>query len=188
MPENERSAPSRPTQSSAPAPSTTEQQLSAAMAALAESNARIAALMEKQSEYNAEALRISPRRRKTLAEYLKEKPRKRLLHEVYQNGRLVNPAGLSIETIKKLDGLATGKYADGMVDVMRIKDGVDGIATRIHIFYRNRSLEQRMLFYMKFPTFTAIVNAIANEMAALGIEPVVDKIADPPEDDAADSK
>jgi hypothetical protein len=153
-----------------------ETQLAAAMAKIAE-------LMERQTEYNEFAKQNAPRRKKTMQEYLQEKPRKRLLHAVYQNGRLVNPAGLSKETIQRLDTFATGKYCDGLLDVVRIKDGVDGISSRIHIIYNNKSIEQRMQFYMRFPTFTAIVDAVVAEMAARGIAPVMEKAADPIEDE-----
>lgn len=163
----------------AAAPMTTEQQLSLTMAALAESNKRIADLMEQQAAYNREALKIAPRRRKTMGEYLQEKPRKRLLHDVYQNGHLVNPKGLSKDTIELLDTLATGTYCDGLVQVVRIKDGLNGVNSRIHIVYNNKSIEQRMVVYMRFPTFTKMVNEIATEMKALGIAPVKEAVADP---------
>lgn len=202
MADNTRSESTARVQPTAPAAASTSvapATLEAAIAALAQSQAKIAELMERQAEYNAEALRIAPRRRRTLVEYLKEKPRKRLLHEVFQNGRLVNPAGLSVETIKKLDTIAAGSYADGMLRVMRIKDGVDGVATRIHIFYSNKTLEQRMQFYMRFPTFTEIVNTIVNEMAGRAkwneekqeyenpaFAPVHDKVAEPLEEEVTE--
>lgn len=203
MADTERQTPARSAQgTTAPAvPSTLE----AALIALANSQSQIADLLAKQADYNAEALRIAPRRRKTMAEYLKEHPRKRLKHEVYQNGRLVNPAGLSRETIDKLDTLASGRYAEGMVQVVRLRDGVDGRSTRIHIFYSNKTLEQRMLFYMKFPTFTKLVNTIVDEMATLrgpvvednedptkrvyknqSYAPVYDTVADPVEEEVAE--
>lgn len=161
--------------SSSSSPSATETQLAAALAALASSQTKIAELMERQTDYNEFAKQNAVRRRRTMAEYLAEKPRKRLLHEVYQNGRLVNPGGLSVETLRKLDTLATGKYADGAVDVIRVRDGINGVNSRIHIVYSNRSVEQRMAFYMKFPTFTDLVTAVVAEMAARGIAPVMDE-------------
>jgi hypothetical protein len=183
LPENTRtSAPSNtPVQSAPaqPAPTTMEALLAQTLSQLSASNAKIAELMEKQTAQNEFAQKNAPRRKKTMAEYLIEKPRKRLLHEAFQNGRLVNPKGLSRATLEKLDTLNSGHYADGMVDVVRIKDGVEGINSRIHIVYNNKTLEQRIMFYMRFRTFTELVNAIADEMVARDIPPVHDKAADP---------
>lgn len=171
--------------SSTPAPAATLSPLETVMAALAESQAKIAALMEQQAAYNKEALKIAPRRKKTMGEYLEERKKrgggKRLLHNVYQNGRLVNPSGLSQETINLLDTLDTGKYCDGMIDVVRIRDGVEGINDRIHLMYNNGSVEERMTFYMRFPSFTKIVTDIAAEMTALGKPPVHSKAPNPVE-------
>ena len=145
-------------------------QLAEAQTRNAESNARIAELMEQQALYNKEALKIAPRRKKTMPEYLAERKKrgggKQLLHDVYQNGRLVNPSGLSDDTIKLLDTLATGSYCDGMVDVVRRREGPEGIGTRIHLRYNNGTIEERMQFYMRFPSFTKLVKDIAAEMAA----------------------
>lgn len=168
------------TAQAAPSPAmSTEQMLATALTALSDSNAKIASLMEKQTDYNEFAKQNAPRRRVTMAEHLATNPPKRLLHEVYQNGRLVNPAGLSLATIKRLDTIATGQYCDGLVDVVRIKAGVNGLHSRIHIIYSNKSIEQRMVFYMRFPSFTKIVNDITDEMVAREIAPVNEPSADP---------
>jgi hypothetical protein len=129
---------------------------------LAESQAMIAKLLANQA-------RVLPRRRKTLREFLKERPQKRLIRPVFQNGREVNPAGLSDETIKRLDTVATGIYGNGMLNVIRL---TDGLHSRIHIMYSNKSIEQRMAFYMQFPSFTSIVNTVVSEMKARGVEPI----------------
>lgn len=158
------------------APASVESQLAAAMAKIAE-------LMERQTEYNKFAKENTQRRKKTMGEYLKEHPRKRLLHEVFQNGRPVNPAGLSKATIERLDTLASGRYCDGLIDVVRISDGVGGITSRIHIFYNNKDLGQRMMFYMRFPTFTKIVDEVVSEMAARNIKPIHEPSVDPVEEE-----
>ena len=163
---------------------------------LAASQAKMSELMEQQAAYNKAALKIAPRRKKTMAEYLRERNArgvtKHLPHIVYQNGREVNPSGLSKETIATLDTLATGKYCDGMVDVIRIQDGIDGIGSRIHLCYNNGTIEERMLFYMRFPTFTKLVQDIAAEMAVRAMKdgkpdpsspfaPIIEKGRDKPE-------
>jgi hypothetical protein len=180
-------------QTAAPAATpTVEQLLVATLAQLAqanqqnaESNARIATLMEAQAKHNDKILKIAPRRRKSMQEYLAEKKQKGQLkflrHDVYQNGRLVRPNGLSQATIDVLDTLNTGSYSDGAVDVIRIRDGVDGRNSRIHIMYNNKTIEERMMFYMKFPTFTKIVETIAAEMKARDIAFVNEVGQDPPE-------
>jgi hypothetical protein len=174
---NQTAAPAAPAAAPAAAPS-----YETLLSMFVQSQQQIAQLLERQAAYNEEALKIAPRRKKSMEEYLKEKPRKRLLHEVYQNGRLVNPAGLSWDTIKLLDTLAPGTYAEGMVDVIRVKDGLNGVNSRIHIIYSNKHDAQRMEFNMRFPTFTKLVQTIAAEMAALGIKPVKDDVADPIEE------
>jgi hypothetical protein len=159
--------------------------LAAALALLAESQVKMTQLMEQQAAYNKAALRLAPRRKKSMGEYLKErndKGRSKFLpHIVYQNGREVNPSGLSPETINVLDTLATGKYCDGIIDVIRISDGPEGVNSRIHLCYNNGTIEERMVFYMRFPTFTKIVQDISAEMASRGIAPVVEKGRDKPE-------
>lgn len=159
--------------------------LATALTMLAESQVKMTQLMEQQAAYNKAALRIAPRRKKSMGEYLKErndKGRSKFLpHIVYQNGREVNPSGLSVETINVLDTLATGKYCDGIIDVVRVSDGPEGVNSRIHLCYNNGTIEERMTFYMRFPTFTKIVQDIAAEMVARGIKPVIEKGRDKPE-------
>jgi len=180
-------APAAP--ATAPAGQSLEQLLAATLAQLAtsnqqnaESNARIATLMEAQAKHNDKVLKIAPRRKRTMQEYLAEKKQKGQLkflkHDVYQNGRLVNPKGLSQATLDVLDTLHSGSYADGMVDVIRIRDGVDGKNSRIHIMYNNKTIEERMMFYMRFPTFTKIVETIETEMKARNDSA---RAADPPQ-------
>ncbi len=178
----------------APAAQTTEQLLLKTLAALAESqaqqaasNTKMAEIMEQQAAYNKAALKIAPRRKKSMAEYLSDRKKrgitKFLPHLVYQNGRPVNPAGLSKETITKLDQLATGHYCDGLLDVVRMSDGIDGINSRIHICYNNKTDQERMSFYMRFPTFTKIVEDVTAEMKTRKIAPVIEKGMDEPEFD-----
>jgi hypothetical protein len=159
--------------------------LAAALAMLAENQVKMTQLMEQQAAYNKAALKIAPRRKKTMGEFLAERHQKGLSkflpHLVYQNGREVNPSGLSKETIATLDTLATGKYCDGMVDVIRISDGPEGINSRIHLCYNNGTTEERMTFYMRFPTFTKLVLDIAADMKAQNRAPVIEKGRDAPE-------
>ena len=161
------------------APSTTEQLLAQTLQALAQSNAKMTELMEQQAAYNKAALKIAPRRKKSMREFRKEHPEKRLLHEVYQNGRLVNPAGLSVETIERLDTLATGVYADGLLEVRRVREGKDGQNSRIHLMYNNKTQDQRTEFYMRFPTFKSIVDTVVAEMAARVVEATEGEFKDP---------
>jgi hypothetical protein len=140
--------------------------------------ALIAQSMAAQTQFQKSLSENAPRRKKTMGEYLAEHPRKRLLHDTFQNGRPVNPSGLSQETLLTLDTFATGTYCDGLIDVVRIRDGAKGIASRIHIMYNNKSDAQKMEMYMRFPTFTALVKAVAADMAAQGIKPVSDPVED----------
>ena len=178
---------SKPTSTAPPgaSPEPSEPTLTQVMAQLASSQTRIAELMEQQAAYNRAALRIAPRRKKTMAEYLKERNdrgvTKFLPHIVYQNGREVNPSGLSKETIAILDSLNTGHYCDNLVDVIRISDGPGGVNSRIHIVYNNGTIEERMVFYMRFPSFTKLVKDIAAEMEARNIPFVHEKGRDLPE-------
>lgn len=160
----------------APAPAAfTPEQLTQAVMALAQMAGGQQAFMEFMKGN-------TPKRRKTLDEYLREKPRKYLHREVYQNNSLVNPKGLAQKTLDTLDTLATGDYTpgDGGVTFHVVRVGA-GKFSRINIFYDNKSLEQRMALYMRYPKFTDIVNAIAAEMAVKGIEPVLEERPDPPD-------
>ena len=172
---------------SVPSGSSTEQLLAQTLAKLTESQAQIAEMMQQQTRYNEAALRIAPRRKKSMGEYLAERQKrgatKFLPHQVYQNGRPVNPSGLSQETINTLDTLATGHYCDGIVDVIRISDGPKGINSRIHLMYNNGNDMERMSFYMRFPTLTKLITDIAAEMKANNIAPVIEKGQDPPQFD-----
>lgn len=159
----------------APAPAT--------QAPTADPMALIAKQMERQNDLAEAQLRGAPRRKTTLAEYRKRNPRKTLYRPVFQNGRLVNPAGLSDETIARLDTLASGRYANGMIDVVRVGDGAQ---SRIHIMYANANPDQRSMFYMQFPSFTVIVNKVVEEMAAKGAIPVNDPRPNPPDEDDAE--
>ncbi len=146
---------------------------------LAQALARITELMEKQTEFNDFSKRNAPRRKKTMEQYLQENPRKRTLHQVFQNGREVNPSGLSKETLTRLDQLAPGIYADGLVGVIRVREGLNGLNTRIHLTYDKSTEASKMMFYMRFPSFTALVNGIWEEMKATGKAPVCDDVAEP---------
>lgn len=134
----------------------------------------IAQSMAQQTALQEQVAQNAPKRRKTMEEFLAENPEKKMLHETFQNGRPVDPSGLSAATLRLLDTLAPGVYADGLVSVARVTDGPNGINTRIHLFYSNKEMGQRMQFYMRFPTFTSIVKTIAAEMAANGKKPVMD--------------
>lgn len=134
----------------------------------------IAQSMAQQTALQEQVAHNTPKRRKTMEEFLAENPEKKLLHETFQNGRPVDPSGLSASTLRLLDTLAPGVYADGLVSVARVTDGPNGINSRIHLFYSNKEMGQRMQFYMRFPTFTSLVKAIAAEMAANGKKPVMD--------------
>ena len=170
--------------SSTPA-ATTEQLLAQTLAQLTAQQAQMTKLMEQQAEYNKAALKIAPRRKKSMAEYLSERQKrgmgKFLPHVVYQNGREVNPAGLAQETIDLLDTVASGVYCDGLVQVVRVSDGPEGINSRIHLMYNNRSTEERMQFYMRFPTLTKLVKDIIADMKANGVEPVREKGREAPQ-------
>lgn len=170
MADEQRKTPAPAAQTSAPALST-EALLAQALAQLTASNAKIAELMERQTEFNEFSKRNTPKRKTTMREFMKKHPQKRLKHPVYQNGREVNPSGLSQKTIDLLDTLATGHYCDGLVDVIRLQDGINGVNSRIHIMYNNKTLEQRMVLYMRFPTLTKMIEQIAAEMALLAGTP-----------------
>ncbi|OGT59085.1 MAG: hypothetical protein A3E01_06100 [Gammaproteobacteria bacterium RIFCSPHIGHO2_12_FULL_63_22] len=176
--------PNRPERGSTPA----TQPASAPKYSLEEAVALIAQSIAQQGEFQKQLVKATPKPRTTLRDFLKKHPQKRLHHEVFQAGRPVNPAGLSQDTIDLLDTLDTRKsMCDGMVDVVRIRDGVGGANSRIHLLYNNQTLEQRMAFYMRFPTFTALVKALVAEQAAQGITPVHETSAAPVDDDDDDN-
>jgi hypothetical protein len=147
---------------------------------LAQALAKITELMERQTATQEFSAKHAPKARKTLAQYLIEKPRKRLHREAYVNGRPVMPRNLSQTTIDLLDTIATGVYTKGTVtvSVKRIDDG-DKRYARIHLFKNDKSLEQRMMYYSAFPTFSAVVQFIHETMKANDVAPVNDPRPDP---------
>jgi len=147
---------------------------------LAQALAKITELMERQTATAEFTAKHAPKARKTLAQYLIEKPRKRLHRPAYVNGRDVKPMNISQKTIDNLDTVAQGIYTKNnvTVTVRRIDDG-DKKFSRIHLFKNDKSLEQRMAFYMAFPTFASIVEFIHEHMAANGMAPVLDPRPDP---------
>jgi hypothetical protein len=153
--------------------------LAAAIAKMTEVMAQNADLAQQNAKFNELLVKNAPRRRKTMAEYLAKNPRKRLLHQTFQNGREVNPKGLSEETIKKLDTIAPGLYAQGLIEVERRTRGINGRDTMILIRYNNKHDSDRSNFYMQFRTFREMVDVIISEMEQKKIAPIHDEAAAP---------
>lgn len=153
--------------------------LAAAIAKMTEVMAQNADLAQQNAKFNELLVKNAPRRRKTMAEYLVKNPRKRLLHQTFQNGREVNPKGLSEDTIKRLDTIAPGLYAQGLIEVERRTRGINGRDTMILIRYNNKHDSDRSNFYMKFRTFREMVDTIVDEMVEKKLAPIYDEAAAP---------
>jgi len=156
------------------------------MSVLASVLERLTALQEQQTRIARAQLKNTPKRRTTLKEHFKKFPPKRLTRPVYQNNRLVDPNMLSAETLVLLDQIAPGRYDNGLLTVARVGEGQE---SRIHLLYSNKSIEQRMAFYIVYPSLTVLVEKVHAQMAQRGVQP----INDPPppfvvEDDDEDEK
>lgn len=81
-----------------------------------------------------------------------------LLRPAYQNGFEVNPSGLSDVTILRLSQLVPGQYLGGLITV-----AVDGNKA-IHLIYKNRTPDQRMIFQQRVQSFSHMVEQIWSEM------------------------
>jgi hypothetical protein len=130
------------------------------MAKQNDETATLAAILETLTD-NLAALRSSQPRREInfgdqdYQEQLRAE-RQTLKKPAFQNGFEVNPSGLSDETIDRLANLTPGVYAGGLIRVATDNDA-------IHLIYKNKTVEQRMAFGQRFPSFTAMVNAIWDE-------------------------
>ncbi len=156
------------------------------MSVLASVLERLTALQEQQTKIARAQLKNAPRRKKTMAEYNREHPTKRLVRDTYQNNRKVDPNMLSWEALKLLDTIAPGRYGNGILTVARVGAEAE---SRIHLLYSNKNIEQRMAFYIIYPSLNTLVEKVHAEMAQRGIQP----INDPPppfavEDDTDEEK
>lgn len=81
-----------------------------------------------------------------------------LKRPAFQNTFPVNPSGLTDEEITRLAALAPGKYLGGHVEVTI--GGNDAIC----LWYKNKTVEQRMANERKFASFGVLINTIWAEM------------------------
>jgi hypothetical protein len=132
---------------------------------------RLTVLQEQQTKIARAQLKNAPKRKVTIQEHFKKFPPKRLTRPVYQNNRLVDANMLSTEALALLDTLAPGRYGNGILTVARVGE-VD--QSRIHLLYSNKMIEQRMAFYIIYPSLNVLVEKVHAEMAARGIQPVND--------------
>jgi hypothetical protein len=134
---------------------------------------RLTALQEAQTRIARAQLKNTPKRKKTMAEYRREHPRKRLIRPAYQNNRLVDAALLTPENIELLDTIAAGRYGNGILTVARVGALRD---SRIHMLYSNKDIEQRMTFYLTYPSLNVLIEKVHTEMTARGVQPVNDPL------------
>ena len=132
---------------------------------------RLTALQEQQTRIARAQLKNAPRRKVTLKEHFKKFPPKRLLRPTYQNNREVDPNMLTTESLQLLDTVARGRYANGLLTIVRVGEGAE---SRIHLLYSNATIEQRMAFYIIYPSLNELVRKVHAEMAEKGLEPVND--------------
>jgi hypothetical protein len=130
-------------------------------AALIESTNRQTELMERLAANQ-------PKKRKTQADIVARRERKRFVHPIYQNGIEAQPYGLSDDTLKRCATLASGKYLNDVVEVVRTGKDEN---QRIHLFYDNTTVDKRMALKDSFASFSDMVLKITREMAARGIKP-----------------
>lgn len=145
---------------------------------------RLTTLQEQQTRIARAQLKNAPKRRMTLKEHFKKFPPKYLTRPVYQNNRLVNPNMLSVEALALIDTIAPGRYGNGILTVARVGENDQ---SRIHLLYSNKTIEQRMAFYIVYPSMNALVEKVHAEMAQRGVQPVNDPpppfvVEDEPED------
>lgn len=105
-----------------------------------------------------------PKREKTPDEHRAEKlardPRPKPNRPTFQNGFDVNPRGLSVDTIKKLDALKAGSYMGGKVTIQNVANG------GINIRYTNNTPDTRMELMALFSSFSDLVHKLYDEMKA----------------------
>jgi hypothetical protein len=160
-------------------------------AAFAAALQAIADALKSQTEAQVGFAKLTPKPKKTMKQYLRERKTrgmgKETIRPSYQKGRPINAQGFDPETIERLDTLATGKYCNGDLEVVRVGRGDE---SRIHIFYDSfqDNRDMRWMFYMKYPTFKVMVDAIHADMAGQGIQPVVEARPKPAFEDEPDEE
>lgn len=110
-----------------------------------------------------------PRKRKTHGEVLVEMTRKQFKYPLFQNGIQAQARGLSDDTIRKAATLASGRYLNDIVEVVRTGRDKD---QRIFLVYDNRTIDKKMMLQRHFTSFSDLIDKLTKEMAARGIKPV----------------
>jgi len=106
-------------------------------------------------------------RKPTLSEYLtqrsvhRDKPQ--LTRRVYQNGMLLTRRQLTADAIHMLNEIRPGIYADGMLQVVPLREGATSMSFDIR--YQNKSVDDRMAVKAKFQTFEHMLAAILREQS-----------------------
>jgi hypothetical protein len=127
----------------------------------------LAAALTEQFSAVAEALK--PPKRKTSGEALVEMTQRQFKYPLYQNGIEAVARNCSDDTIRKAASLAPGRYLNDVVEVARTGRDKD---QRIFLYYRNRTIDEKMMLRNYFSSFSDLIDKICKEMAARGIAPV----------------
>lgn len=99
------------------------------------------------------------------ARYMRERSLHRgkgfLARKVFQNGIEVSEDQISKDAIAMLNALEPGNYAEGLVQVIptRAGDSMSGI----DIVYSNKTVDERIRFATRFPSFEILVSSLLKE-------------------------
>lgn len=104
-------------------------------------------------------------RKITAAEHQRERSVHRdkplLTRKVFQNGFMLTRKQLSADAIHFANEIQPGVYADGMLQVVLLRDGTTG--TALDIRYPNKSVDERMALASRFPSIEHMLATIVRE-------------------------
>ena len=81
---------------------------------------------------------------------------------VFQNGRAANPRNIPEHLRLNVALIPAGKYVGGTVEVTR------GGKDEVYLHYKSQTIEDRMTFSTKFPTFERLLETLLAEVSAKG--------------------
>ena len=144
-----------------PAPATDATNFAALMQAQIDALKAQTAAHEVQTAAQLKAL---GRVKVSYGDYPAANPEGNPLKPAFQNGREVNPSGLSDDTIKKLSLIQPGRYLGGLITVNQTASG------GVHFKYKSTTPDERMNFTMAVHSFSDMVAKISAEMASQTVE------------------
>jgi hypothetical protein len=92
----------------------------------------------------------------------RDKPQ--LTKKIMQNGIMLTRRQQTADAINMLNALRPGIHADGFITIVAMRDGQNG--TALDIQYPSKTVDDRMNFKSRWPTFEHMLAAVLREQSA----------------------